>query len=264
MKEVAIAAVLALLAVAGPAAATSLKSDPDNYYLDPDEIRPIVRDDLETIIMLNAGGENTKFSDVEEFDVRLIPGQLPMYTIDGQLGGYLYIAYAIPGPVPTFEQIINSASENYDEIYEYIWSVSREEPGRVFWSRTCPYKWTCVYKFVGTTRYWVESLASCSIPEILIYHRGAEDVAREYYGSDDFQFVRYIYCSILNGYEFTNGRENIIVPYDTLKNWIYPDEVKSMAEVAAEIDKYVYDPGPSARKEHFERWAKRLSEYYSH
>ncbi|UCH77632.1 MAG: hypothetical protein JSU81_07825 [Candidatus Coatesbacteria bacterium] len=49
-----------------------------------------------------------------------------------------------------------------------------------------------------------------------------------------------------------------------MKNWIYPDEVKSMAEVEAEIDKYVYDPGPRALKEHFERWAKRLSEYYSH
>lgn len=252
---------MALTVAAG--AATALKSDPDNYYLDPDEIRPIIRDSIETTIMLSAGGENTKFSGVEEFDVRLIPGQLPMYTIDGHLGGYLYIAYAVPGPLPTFEEIINCARENYDIIYEYIWSDIREEPWREFWSRNFPYRLTCSYQFVGTTRYWLESEESAGFPPVLIYQKGAENAARDYYGSDDFEFVRYIYCSKLNGYEFTNGRENIIVPYDTLKRWIYPDEVKSMADVEAEIEKYIYDPGPRARKGHFERWKSRLLKYYS-
>ncbi|UCH77633.1 MAG: hypothetical protein JSU81_07830 [Candidatus Coatesbacteria bacterium] len=132
MKKVAIAAALALLVTAGPAAATALKSDPGNYYLDPDEIRPIVRDSLETTIKMGARVENSNFSRVEVLDVRLVPGQLPMYTIDGHLGGYLYIAYALPGPLPTFEEIINRARENYDEIYEYIWSIEREEPSREF------------------------------------------------------------------------------------------------------------------------------------
>jgi len=253
---VSIAAALALTATV--AFAGEMKSDPANYYLDPEEIRPIIRDSLEVIVLLSSKSGAT-FGGVTDFDVRLIPRQIPLYTIDGHVAAYLYIAYAVPGPLPTFEEITASAREAYPAIKEYIWSMDRKENRSEFYGRVFPYRITCAYEIVGVTEQWPRGPSTCGIPEMIMYRREAEDAAREFYGADDYEFVRYVYCSKLNGYEFTKAGENILVPFDTLTKEVLTDGVVRMSEVERNIVEYTYTPGPAGVKEYFRKWEHRLN-----
>ena len=240
------------------ALAGEMKSDPDNYYLDPEEIRPYVRDSIEATILLNSKAKGTTFGGEDNFDVRLIPGQLPLYTIDGRVAAYLYIAYAFPGPLPTFEEITAGAHEAYPAIKQHIWSVNREENRGEFYGRVFPYNIKCAYEIVGVTDRWPRKTSTCGIPEIIMYRREAEEAAEDFYGTRDYEFVRYIYCSKLNGYEFSGAGENILVPFDTLTGEVLTDSVIRMLEVETDIDEYVYTPNAVGVERYFGKWEDRL------
>jgi len=242
------------LVFAAAATAGEIKSDPENYYLEPEEIRPIVRDSIETTIMLNNQHEGeTTFSGVKAFDVRLVPGQIPMCTIEGDVAAYLYIAYAIPGPLPTLEEIILRARDSYEFVREYLNSVDRPD-WHEFFKETYPYEITCAYEFVGVTEKWPDTEGSCGIPAIITKQKGAEDAARKYYGSSDIELVRYIYCSRLNGYEFSDGHENIIVPFNIMKREVDGAGIIKRVDVNADLDEYIQRYYPEDVESYFERW----------
>jgi hypothetical protein len=258
-KVVMIVAVASIVSVTA-ALAGELKGDPGNYYLDPEEIRPYVRDNAESTILMSSRHEGeTTFSGVTAFDVRLVPGQIPLYTINGDIAAYLYIAYAIPGPLPTLEDIISAARESYDAVQEYRYG---ETPGRENWrefySKVFPYKITCAYEIVGINEGWPSTEGSCGVPELIMKQKAADEAARGYFGSGEFEFIRYIYCSKLNGYEYSDGHESIIVPFDTLTGELKSESIIKRAEVDANLNEYKWVPSDEGVEQYFDIWRDRL------
>lgn len=242
--------------LATAAFAAEMKSDPANYYLDPEEIRPIVRASIESTIVLNSRRENTTFSGVGNFDVRLINDQIPLYTVDRYVAAYLYIAYAFPGPLPTFEDIVSGALESYDAREEYYASIDRPD-WREFYKETFPYDISCAFEIVGVNEKWPSSEGSVGIPRIILNRKKAERAARDYYGTDKFSFVRYIYCSRLMGYEYTNGEKNIIIPFHR-SGVVDSEKVMPRDEIDMRIEEYLWIPEPERVSSFFGRWRKKL------
>ncbi len=234
MKEITIGAALALVVAAG--AATALKSDPDNYYLDPDEIRPIIRLNLEHDFETELRRLSSPFYGAEVFDVRLIPGQVPVYTIDGYLAGYLYVACVLPGELPTYADII--AKPDY-------------------------YDGACNFVFVGVNGRCPECKGGFGLPALIKNQKLAESVARTYYGDNAFQLSRYIYRSYIDGYEFTDGRENIIVPLTAIVDDAECAEPLPRRDIDKNTEEYIKPPRPFEAEAYFGIWSKWLRDYYS-
>lgn len=223
------------------AVAWAMKSDPDNYYLDPEEIRPIVRDDIEGTVMLwkRAQGPKGVYGKIKEFDVRLLNGQIPLYTIDGEVAAYIYIAYVVPGPLPSIEEIITKAKKISGARDDFM--RNRERTGaslREFYREHFPYGNNCVFALYGVNEHCTSAIKKQGLPKIIYSLKKAEDAARDYYGSNEFEYVKFIFCSKKQGYEFTNGRQNIIIPTYWRSGTVDPQDIVTRDEVDANIEDY--------------------------
>lgn len=235
------AASTVLFILISPVAAPAMKSDPDNYYLDPEEIRPIVREDLEGTVMLwkRAQGPKGVYGKIKEFDVRLLDGQIPLYTIDGEVSAYIYIAYVIPGPLPTIEEITAGAKKISDDRDSFIREKERTGSSlRDFYFNYFPYGNYCVFALYGVNEHCTSGIEHQGLPKILYSLKKAEDAARRYYGHNDFEYVRFIFSSKTQGYEFTDGRVNIIVPTYWRSGEIYGEDILTRDEVDADIENF--------------------------
>ncbi|NIT37078.1 MAG: hypothetical protein GTN49_11370 [candidate division Zixibacteria bacterium] len=86
-------------------------------------------------------------------------------------------------------------------------------------------------------------------------------VASNNEGSDDFEYVGFIFCSKKQGYEFTDGRRNIIVPMYWRSGIIYPEDIVTRDEVDANIDDYRLPIEWEIVEEWAEFWKRKFGEY---
>ncbi len=258
-KIIYVVALAATALGAAGALATETKSDPDNYYLDPEEIRPAVRAELEALLP-SWTIKNSAFDHLTAFDVRLLEGQIPLCTIEGDVAAYVYIAYVSPGPLPTLEEIVGNARAGMEVYSDYKESKFRCEPFDLkgTFGERYPYEFTCAHAIVGVNEKWPYDEYCAKIPTIILRRPAAEDAARGYYGSDDFEFVRYVLGSLSQGYEFTNGRTDIIVPVDRFGT-IGEDKIKTRVDVDARLEEYVRKPEPEHVESYFGMWQKQLA-----
>ena len=247
-----------------PASAPAMKSDPDNYYLDPEEIRVYIEDNITGIVMLQkrVGGRKGWCRNVDENDVRLLDGQIPLYGIDGDIVAYIYLAYFGAGPAPTIAEVINKAREVSDDRDEAI--RNRESSGVSLYEfdmEYFPYGHLCAYELVGATEKCTTGLGALALPRFILSQKRAEEAARAYYGSNDFEFVKYIFAATLHGYEFTNGSKTIIVPLDSLSGIVYADEIVTSEEVDANKEEYRYKFDAERAFKWVEMWKRLLAEH---
>jgi hypothetical protein len=242
----------------------AMRSDPENYYLDPEEIRPIVRDDVEGTVMLwkRAQGPKGVYGKIKKFDVRLLDGQIPLYTIDGEVAAYIYIAYVVPGPLPAIDEIITKAKKISDARDDSM--RNRERTGaslREFYREHFPYANNCVFALYGVNEHCTSGIEKQGLPKIIYSLKKAEDAARDYYGSGDFEYVGFVFCSKKQGYEFTDGRRNIIVPTYWRSGIIYPEDIVTRDEVEANIDDYRVPVDWDRVDKWVERWVRKFKEH---
>lgn len=230
-----------VLILATAAFAGEMKSDPANYYLDPEEIRPIVRDSLEGVA-LHSKEMGERLRHIEAFDVRLIDGQIPVYSVSGEVLMYIYIAYVLPGPLPTLDDVLNS---DYGEPH----------PG------LHPYEISCAYAIVGATpkvTSWVEAVG---VPEFITCLPEARKAAAARFGSNAFDLARILVWPGSAGYEFSASNINIVVPFDSLSGMIFKDRVLTRDEMDREIEKYEFTTDENKARKWVETWERRLAEY---
>lgn len=254
--------IIALAALAaGVGAAGAMKSDPANYYLDPEEIRPIVQDELEFLLPSWIGKDHLLLPPTAS-GVRLVEGQIPLYTVRGDVTAYVYIAYTGKEPVPTLEEIEREAwiAVRVYELADLGGMFALNVDLKRLLEEHYPYEVTCAYGIVGINDLWPYGEYCAGIPQIIIFWPKAENAARIYFGSSDVEFVRYIYCSALQGYEYSYAGENIIVPYDRGK--VDGTGIIKRTELEKKADEYVWPVRTGARESYFGLWRKMLSEYY--
>lgn len=249
----------AVFILAAAAFAGEMKSDPANYYLDPEEIRPYVLEELKGFLP-SWMGKGHPFGHLTAFDVRLVEGQLPLYTIEGDVAAYIYIAYVVPGPLPTLEDIVGNARAGMEVYADFDESHFRAEPFDLIgaFAERYPYEFTCVHAIVGVNEEWPYGEYCAHVPTIILRRPAGEDAARNYYGSDGFKFVRYIYCSNLQGYEFTDGETDIVVPVDRFGT-VDEDLIKTRADIDTRLEEYIRKTEPENVKMYFRKWEYFLS-----
>lgn len=244
--------------------AVAMKSDPDKYYLDPEEIRHYVRDRITGTVMLKkrAGGHEGRYANINEPDVRLLNGQIPLYGIDNDIVAYIYLAYVVPRPLPTIDEVIKKAREISDARKEVI--RNQETSGislPEFDAQHFPYGYLCAYALIGINERCTTGKDALGLPRYILSQKEAEDAARVYYGSSEFELVKYIFAATIHGYEFTDGSKNIIVPLHTLSGHVYADEILTRGEIEADINEYRYTFDPERARKWVEKWKRRLTEH---
>ncbi len=257
----AIKYILAAAVAAGVGAADAMKSDPANYYLDPEEIRPIVRDELESLLPTWIGKDHLLLPPTAS-GVRLVESQIPMYTVGGDVTAYVYIGYTGKEPVPTFEEIEREAwiGVRVYELADLGGMFAVNVDFKRLLEEHYPYAVTCAYGIIGVNDLWPSSEYCAGIPQIIVFRPKAEDAAAIYFRTRDVEFVRYIYCSALQGYEYSYAGENIIVPYD--RGTVDVTGIIERTELEKKADEYVWPIRAGAPESYFGLWQKILSEYY--
>jgi hypothetical protein len=241
-----------------------MKSDPNNYYLDPEDARFYATGMITSTVTLHTGfrdleGSNAK---INESDIRLLDGRIPLYGIDGDVVAYIYLAYFGPGPLPTIDEVVNKAREVSDGRKEAIRNQETSDFSvRDFDAQYFPYGYLCAYALIGINEKCTTRRGNRGLPYIIISQKEAEDAARAYYGSYDFELVRYLLLTTaVYGYEFTDGGRNIIVPLDTLSGHVHAYNILDREEIKADNGyRYTFD-AERARK-WIELRKRRLAEH---
>lgn len=224
-------------------AATALNSDPDNYYLDPEEIRPFVTESLAWTMKAP--------------DLRLLEGQVPFYSFDGEVVAYLYIGYKGAEPLPTIDEVLSKARAIGEDRDRFLKEIPHK-PLSDYYTQYFPFGDTCGHDMDAVNENVAMGYSRSGIPGFIYHQYKAEDAARAYYGSDDFEFVRYLLAPTTSGYEFTNGRENIVVPFDMLSGRVSADSILTREEIDANIDEYRFPVDPERAQKWVEKWKRRL------
>lgn len=253
-----------LFILVSPAVAPAMKSDPDNYYLEPEDARFYAKDMITDTVMLH-----TRFADPEgsnakinESDVRLLDGRIPLYGIDGDVVAYIYLAYFGPRPLPTIDEVVNKAREVSNGRKE---ALRNQETSGVslyeFDEQYFPYGNLCAHALIGISEKCITRRDNLGLPYIIISQKEAEDAACVFYGSSDFELVRYLSLgTAVYGYEFTDGGRNIIVPLDTFTGHVHAYNILDPEEIKADNGyRYTFD-AERARK-WIELWKRRLAEH---
>jgi len=250
----ALASILILTGLyGGTANAAPLKSDPANLYLDPEEIRPIILDDLFWIVKPGPTPAG-RYKDIKTFDVRLLDGQYPVYDINGEVVAYYYIAYVIPGPLPTYDEIISTAMEVGKNLKnkEYF-----ERPHEAF-KKYFPYGIYCAHEYCSITPKGGFYGYTGGVPRFILELPWAKDVASERLGSRDCKFVRLVLIKgRYEAYEFSDGTNTAYVPLSYAYGPL-ADETFTGEDVARDKGKYLLEPDENDTKAWIDIWEKRL------
>jgi hypothetical protein len=183
---------------------------------------------------------------------RLMPGRLLLCGIDGEPSAYIYMGYFGDGDTPTVEDVVAKSVSYHDEIWAYLSTMSYDPQGyKHFFETTFPeyiYTGSIILGINADDAAYFES--RCEIPHIIQNQKTAEDRAKEYLRSEEIALVRYIWSlrSKINGYEFTDGKSNIIVPFDINLRSFSEDEVYKREEVDLNIEQYLLDVDPREGK----------------
>jgi hypothetical protein len=239
MKEVVIAATLALLAAGGPAAATQID------FAD-EEFEDVAHRELFSSLRPYADQAPDLYSEGADFyeaNFRLVTGRLTLNDIAGNPNAYVYIGYFGPGETPTLESLISKAIETYDERENYMWPkksiVGERTPYREFCLRVFPEILYTNYIILGVNLNEAAFVDLHSqLPPIILVRKSAEDAAREYFGVSDVGFVQYIWGSKIYGYEYSDGERNIIIPFVYHGSYADVERIYTREEVDANIEEF--------------------------
>ena len=174
------------------------------------------------------------YAKIKESDIRLLDGRIPLYDIDGDIVAYIYLAYFGPGPVPTIAEVVNKAREVSDDRNEAI--RNRESSGvslYEFDEQYFPYGNLCAYALIGISKKCTTRRGGRGLPYIIISQKEAEDAARVFYGSSDFELVRYLLLgtAVYGFTSLTDGNKNIIVPLDALSGRVHAYNILGREEI---------------------------------
>lgn len=231
----------AVLILTAAAFAGEMKSDPANYYLDPEEIRPIVRDSLEGVAVLSKEWGHA-LKDVETLDVRLVDGQLPIYSVSGEVLMYIYIVYVLPGPLPSLDDVINSY---YREVHPALHT----------------YENSYAYAEVGFSPKLTGRREAVGVPGIITCLPVAKKAAAACFGGNAFHLVRILMWPGSVGYEFSDGYRDFIVPVNILYRIVIEECILPRAEMEREIEKYEFTIDEKKARKWVETWERRLTQY---
>jgi hypothetical protein len=89
-----------------------------------------------------------------------------------------------------------------------------------------------------------------TLPHNILHQKHAEDMAMGYFGTKNVSFVRYIWGSKINGYEYTDGNNNIVIPFDIHNRYFYPKRVFTREEIDSNINDF------AVRDENLDRYMR--------
>ncbi len=207
-------------------------------------------------ILLNQVRVNTRFNpqiydkgiDYYEGKFRLMPGKILLEDIKGEPSAYIYMGYFGGGETPTAEDFVVKSVSRNDEVWSYLSDITYDPQAykRFFESVFPEYIYTnSVILGVNTAdAAYFESRSE--IPHIIQNQKGAETLAKEYFDAEEITLVRYIWGlnSKITGYEFTDGRNRIIVPFDINKKQLSNDNILTREEIDRDIDSYILEVDP--------------------
>jgi hypothetical protein len=220
------------------AVGSAMKSDPDNYYLDPEEARYYATDLIIKKLTVHEGFVDPYILEAKltERDIRLLAGRIPLYDIDGGVAAYIYLAYFGRGPLPTIDEIVKKAREVSDDRKEVI----RNEKTHGFSlydfdEQNFPYANLCASALIGISKECDKRDGWHGLPYIITHQKEAEDAACVYFGTSGFELVKYLFLTTsVYGYEFTDGSKNIIVPLDLRSGRVHDYNILDREEIEAD------------------------------
>lgn len=203
-----------------------------------------------------------------EANFRLVPGRITFYDIAGNPNAYVYVGYFGPGETPTLEGLISKSMETYDERENYISPkkpiVGERTPYREFCLRVFPELLYTNYIILGVNVNEAAFIdARSGVPPIILARKSAEDAAREYFGVEGVEFVRYIWGSKVYGYEYSDGERSVIIPFVFHGSYVDEEHIYTREEVDANVEEFrrrdeaVDDYMKGAYKNFWDRWQKR-------
>jgi len=84
------------------------------------------------------------------------------------------------------------------------------------------------------------------------------EAAKHYYSSEDVDLARFLLTPKTDGYEFTDGELNVIIPCDEHSGSISEMEVLRREEVDANLQEYLFSVDPERSKSWINRWTFNL------
>jgi hypothetical protein len=189
-----------------------------------------------------------KSTDYYEAKFRLMPGRILLHDIKGEPSAYIYMGYFGEGKTPTVEDVVAKSISRHDEFWSYLSNMTYDPQGyKRFFESTFPeyiYTSSIILGVNAADAAYFESRSD--IPHIIQNQKGAEDLAKGYFNSEDITLVRYIWglSSKINGYEFSNGQNRIIVPFDIHTRRLFIDSIYTREEIDRDIDSYILDVDP--------------------
>ena len=228
----------AVFILTAAASAAEMKSDPADYYLDPEEIRPIVRDSLEGVAVLSKEWGHA-LKDVETLDVRLVDGQIPVYSVSGEVLMYIYIAYVLPGPLPSLDDVINSYYGG--------------EPLALH-----PDENSYAYAEVGASPKLTGWTEAVGVSGIITCMPVAKKGAAACFGGNAFHLIRILLWPGSVGYEFSDGYRDFIVPVNILYRIVIEESILPRVDMEQEIEKYEFTIDENKARKWVELWEYRL------
>jgi hypothetical protein len=178
-----------------------------------------------------------------ESKFRLVQGRITFYDISGNPNAYVYIGYFGPGETPTIDDIITKSIITYEERRKIpeitMGALDATAAYREFCQGVFPELLYTSYIILGVNREEAAyEYARSTLPKIVLWQKAAEDKAIEYFGNENVEFIGYIWGSKVNGYEYSDGERNIIIPFDMGKNRILLDPVYTREEIDANINEF--------------------------
>lgn len=245
------------MSLAGAVSAAPFKSDPAKLYLDPEEIRPYIEEEI-TEYAESVAEPGQRFAVIKGMQVRLINGYMPVYDIRGEVVAYYYIASVVPGKLPTFDDIYASAREAKPLIESYLRNGGSRDRPDIYFNKYFSYEMNCAHAFVG-----LNGITNCrfspGIPVIIRNISEVEKVAADHFGPKDFKIVRFMLLRDSGAYELSDGVARILVPIDTLSGEVYSDKVITSEEAEKNPDDYdIQKPDSDMLKSWAEFWERKL------
>lgn len=231
------------------------KSDLSKNYIDPDEIRPIIKSKLEGCVEVNSGSMGL-FAGRDSNEVKLIDSYIPIYELNGNVVGYFFVGYIGGESVPTFDRLIEASIESKDDLDNAL-RVNKYDSTNAY-RKYFPYALDCVYARVGTGVYGpnISFILSPGLPEFILRFKEAKTCA-ETFLNHNVEFVNLLIIPGYWAYEFSDGETNVLVPFDEMGT-INRDEMKTRAEADADKGQELYPAVDEMRVETWRDWWRRL------
>lgn len=178
-----------------------------------------------------------------ESNFRLVPGRITLYDVTGNPNAYVYIGYFGDGETPTIAGLVSKSIETYYErkkIPEITMRAADPTAAyREFCQNVFPELLYTNYIILGVNlREAAYEYIRHTLPKIILDQKAAEDKAKAYLGKGSVRFIRYIWGSKINGYEYSDGEKNVVIPFDVRRQCVDVERVYTREEIDANIETF--------------------------